>query len=84
MDLEKLIVKDDIELPLHKVYMDDINLVVDIVADKNDRLDILEKTTANRLQLFANSIFPNMFKVKVDYPSNNPDNRMPLLYLKSG
>ena len=55
---------------------------MDIVADKNDRLDILEKTTASRLQLLLNSIFPNMFKVTVDYPSNNPDNIMPLLDLK--
>ena len=57
-------------------------VVVDIITKKDAKLDDLELQTAKHLQQLANNIFPGMFNVTVDYPSNNPDNKMPLLDLK--
>ena len=80
--MTKSITNDNIKLPLYKSYMDDVNIVVDIIAKKDAKLDDLELQTAKHLQQLANNIFPGMFNVTVDYPSNNPDNKMPLLDLK--
>ena len=81
-ELENLISKDNIELQLHKRYVDNENLIVDILADREEDRLTLEKKTANQLKVMADSIFPGMFVVSVDYPLNKTDAKMPLLDLK--
>ena len=59
---------------LYGRYVDDINIAADS-RNKN------EKETMQHIQTIANSIHPSI-SVTIDYPSNNPNNRLPVLDLE--
>ena len=63
-------------LKLYSRYVDDTSLVLKgIDGDENQNQD---ERTMTRLQQIANSIHPSI-KVTVDFPSNHPNGRMPIL-----
>ena len=82
IDLAKNIEEDNMQLNLHRRYMDDENIVVDVEDVPGVDRHVLETNISNRLKSIADQIFPNMFTVTVDFPTNHPDGKMPLLDLK--
>ena len=78
----KQIQENNMELQLHQRYMDDQNIAVDVDKDDEEDIHSLETKVANKVKTIADNIFPEMFTVTVDFPSNNPDNKMPILDLK--
>ena len=56
-------------------YVDDTDLVVKAI-DQN--VEAPDQHTMVRLQEIANAMHPSI-RVTIDYPSNNPDNLLPVL-----
>ena len=84
----------DFDIYLYKFYVDDHNLVMDslppgtrlvgermeVVADEveNDLTIPADQRTAQLMQQIANTVC-GFIRMEVDFPSNNPDNWMPIL-----
>ena len=67
------------ELNLYLRYVDDEYIVCEIIPETEGNRDQKEdERTMKKLQEIGNSIHPSI-QVTVDYPSNNPNGRMPVL-----
>ena len=67
------------ELNLYLRYVDDEYIVCEIIPEnEEDREQKEDERTMKKLQEIGNSIHPSI-QTTVDYPSNNPNGRMPVL-----
>ena len=62
-------------------YVDDKNIIIDIIREEVSQREKEEKMAVN-LKTEADKIFPGMIEVTVDMPSNYSDNKLPILDLK--
>ena len=67
--------ENGIELAMYGRYVDDTDVVARSIDENAEAPD---RETMERLQEIANAIHPSI-RVTIDYPSNHPDNRLPVL-----
>ena len=67
--------ENEIDLAMYGRYVDDTDVVVKSIDENAEAPD---RKTMERLQEIANAIHPSI-RVTIDYPSNHPDNRLPVL-----
>ena len=65
-----------ITLKLYSRYVDNGNIVVKSISTSES--ENKEKETMNKIKEIGNTIHPTI-QIKVDYPSNNENNRLPVL-----
>ena len=75
---------EEVDMVLHKRYVDDENLALDVAFNDDDETTYEEvvETTSYLLQSIANQIYPDMFTVTVDNCNNHEDGKLPILDLK--
>ena len=75
-ELKRRLEANNIILKLYSRYVDDGNIVLKkIIANEGKNQ---EEETLNKLKGIANDIHPSI-QVKIDYPSNHDNNRLPVL-----
>ena len=67
-----------ITLKLYSRYVNDGNIVVKSISISTSESENKEKETMNKIKEIGNTIHPTI-QIKVDYPSNNENNRLPVL-----
>ena len=71
----------DTDLMLDLRYVDDKNVILDIIR-VYETMNDSERRTANNLKYIADNIFHDIFSLTVDVPINHSDRKLPIVDLK--
>ena len=74
--------ESNITLPLHKCYVDDIDLLADVSKNEELKDEMDDKKVMEKVQEIANSIHWSI-KTTIDYRSKHADSKLPMLDIKT-
>ena len=77
-ELKQRLREHKILLKLYARYVDDGNIALNKIGNSTNNNEKEEKITMDKVKEIANGIHKSI-KVKVDYPSNHDNNRLPVL-----